>query len=148
MSIATKSAIGVGVGTAMAGVAWYILREQDRMKLIELLTDDKKIPIMRAIAPFTQVPKNLQVIAEGKFEEFAEEQIKYFETKSPQVVYAAVTKSVTAFLSSIPDNTLEKALKALGVDPGLLGTVKNVLELIGLDSGGSSTGQNKQRPGT
>lgn len=130
MSVATKSAVGIGVGAMMAGGVWYLLRSQDRAALVDLLTNDTKIPIVQALAGFVKPPASLKLIAAGEFDAFAEEKILYTETTTPQEVYSKVNKDVQKYIGDIPQDALESIFKSIGLDESTLKKLKAAVDFF------------------
>ena len=147
MSVAAKSAIGIGVGALMAGGAWYVMRTQDRATLVDLLTKDTKIPVMQALSAAIKPPKSLELIAAGDFEAYAAEKILYTETTTPQSVYANVAKEVQKYVADIPQDALDTLFDKLGIKESTVKQIKELVDFLRGAGGGSSGSTQKQRPG-
>jgi hypothetical protein len=147
MSILSKSSVGLAVGGLMAGGVWIFMRTQDRKALVDLFLEDKNITILRALAPYVPVPKKLALIESGDLEGLAAQEILFTNTVAPRKVYDEYAKDIKKYIASVPDGALDKVVKSLGLDPSVLGKLKDALGKLRELTGGSSDDSGvKQRP--
>ncbi len=139
-------ALGLGVGAVMAGGVWYFMRLQDRKALVDLFNKDAKIPVLRALATAVPIPPKLENVANGQYDLIAESEILFTNTVSPREVYAKYATAIQSYVSSVPENAVDKVVKSLGLDPKLVDTVKSWIDTLA-GKAGSDSGV-KQRPGT
>ncbi len=146
MNKAAKSAIGVAIGAAMAGGVWYIMRTQDRRALVEMFVNDTKLPVLRALSTAMKIPDDLKDLAQGNFEVIAMDELKFTNTVPPKEVYNKYSRKVEAYIKSVPQGAIDSVLDRLGIDKKTVDQVKSILDSLGINVGGSTSGS-KQRPG-
>lgn len=146
MNKATKSAIGVAIGAAMAGGVWYFMRTQDRQALVDMFMNDTKLPVLRAMSTAMKIPDDLKDLAQGNFEVIAMDELKFTNTVPPKEVYNKYSRKVEAYIKSVPQGAIDSVLEKLGIGGETVDQVKRILDSLGINVGGS-TGGSKQRPG-
>jgi hypothetical protein len=147
MNKATKSAIGVAIGAAMAGGVWYFMRTQDRQALVDMFMNDTKLPVLRAMSTAMKIPDELKDLAQGNFELIAMDELKFTNTIPPKEVYNKYSRKVEAYLKSVPQGAIDSVLDKLGISGKTVDQVKSILDSLGINMGGSSSDGSKQRPG-
>jgi hypothetical protein len=130
MNTTTKSIVGLSIGAAVAGGAWYYIRTQDRAKLVDLLKKDAKIPIATAAAAVVQPPGILKNVIAGDFEAEAEQRLPFADNNTPEAEYAKIEKQVDAYIQSLQTDTLSQIADMLGLPKGTLEKLQNFLKMI------------------
>ena len=147
-------AVGAGIGVGVGGLFWYYVRSQERAELVTRLAKSQKIKLMQNLSPVLPVPKKLETIAQGLFDQEAEKMILLTNMMTAEEALAEIEQDVQGYIDSIPEEGLDRLKELVGIDDALLGKIKQVVNFFkggqlkfgGGKSSGGGEGTSKERP--